>query len=122
MRKFLVFLVFHGLFFVSFSFAGEADVVKVDINKGEESVYSFSVTVYHKDTGWNHYANKWDIVDEKGIILATRILYHPHIDEQPFTRSLSGVKIPVNIKTVIIRAHDLVHKYGGKELSNQLPQ
>jgi len=104
------------------AFAGEADVVDVVIKKNSNSTYNFSVTVLHKDTGWAHYANKWEVTDKDGTVLGTRTLYHPHVNEQPFTRSLSGVKIPKNIKSVIIRAHDLVHGYGGKLMTVDLPQ
>ena len=45
----------------------------------------------------------------------------PHVNEQPFTRSLSNVVIPVGVKTVIIRAHDSVHEYGGKVITLELP-
>lgn len=101
--------------------ANEADVLKVDVNKISATTYRFAVTVSHEDTGWDHYANKWDIIDLKGNILGTRILYHPHVDEQPFTRSLSEVYIPEYIETVTVRAHDLIHKYGGKEVIVTLP-
>jgi hypothetical protein len=113
----LLFLVFWG----ASSFAGEADVVEVKVSKSGKNSYNFTVTVFHKDTGWKHYANKWDIIDEKGIVLGTRVLHHPHVEEQPFTRSLSGVAIPDNIKTVKVRAYDSVHEYGGKVVSVELP-
>jgi len=104
--------------------AGEADVMVVNITKSntENRVYSFDVTVSHGDEGWKHYVNSWDIVGPDGGILATRVFDHPHVSEQPFTRSLSGVKIPEGISTVTIRAHDLVHGYGGKTVSSQLPE
>ncbi len=104
----------------SASFAGEADVIKVDVNKNSESTYSFSVTVFHKDTGWEHYANKWEVIGEDGTIFGTRILHHPHVNEQPFTRSLSGVEIPDGVKTVTIRAHDSVHEFGGKTVKTTI--
>jgi len=94
----------------------------VDIKKEGQNTYHFSVTVFHDDTGWDHYANKWEVTDENENVLGTRILQHPHVGEQPFTRSLSGVKIPAHIRTVIIRAHDSVHKYGGKEIIVELPE
>ena len=84
--------------------------------KGENQFY-FSVSVYHDDEGWDHYADKWDVVAPDGTVLGTRILHHPHVNEQPFTRSLSGVKIPDTIETVTIRAHDSVHGYGGKTVT-----
>jgi len=51
----LLFLVFWG----PSSFAGEADVVEVKVNRSGKNSYNFTVTVLHKDTGWKHYANKW---------------------------------------------------------------
>jgi hypothetical protein len=56
-----------------------------------------------------------------GEVLDTRILLHPHVGEQPFTRSLDGVKIPDSISKVIVRAHDKVHEYGGREVEVELP-
>ncbi len=109
------------LLFVSPTSAGEADVIDVQVSKIATRTYKFDVTVSHKDTGWKHYANKWDILDDKEKIVGTRILHHPHVDEQPFTRSLAGVEIPESIKTVTIRAHDPVHEYGGKVVSVKLP-
>lgn len=113
----LLFLAFWG----PSSFAGEADVVDVKVSKGGNNSYSFTVTVLHKDTGWNHYASKWDIIDEKGTVIGTRTLHHPHVEEQPFTRSLSGVEIPGTIRAVTVRAYDSVHKYGGKVINIELP-
>ncbi len=102
---------------LSFAQAGEADVVDVRVQKEGDRVYRFSVTVRHDDTGWDHYADKWDVVAPDGSVLGTRILHHPHENEQPFTRSLSGVRIPADISEVRVRAHDKVHGYGGVELT-----
>ena len=102
--------------------AGEADVVGVKVRPGGTTQYHFSVTVRHADTGWDHYANKWEVVGADGTLYGTRILHHPHVDEQPFTRSLSGVKIPARVKRVSVRAHDSVHQYGGKTISVALPR
>ena len=95
--------------------AGEADVVGVKASAGKDGTWSFSVTVRHDDEGWDHYADRWEVLGPDGEVLATRVLYHPHVEEQPFTRSLGGVKIPKGVKEVVIRAHDLVHGYGGEE-------
>jgi len=101
--------------------AGEADVVKASAVKDGDNRYGFTVAVAHQDTGWDHYADKWEILDPEGTLLGTRILHHPHVHEQPFTRGLSGVAIPGHIKTVTVRAHDSVHAYGGKTVSVKLP-
>ena len=119
--KYLSLLVILVSFWASSAFAGEADVLEVKIKGTSKNTYSFTVTVLHEDTGWDHYANKWDIVDEKGNVIGTRILHHPHVAEQPFSRSLSGVKIPEHIKSVTVRAHDSIHEYGGKTFSLSLP-
>jgi hypothetical protein len=104
----------------NFVYAGEADVVDVDVKKTRDNLFSFSVAVSHQDEGWDHYANKWEVVAPDGTVLGTRILHHPHVNEQPFTRSLSGVEIPDTIDTVTIRAHDSVHQYGGKTVTVEL--
>ena len=52
MKNLLIFLTFCLLFFHSTSFAGEADVVEVNVKKNNKNSYNFSVTVFHKDTGW----------------------------------------------------------------------
>jgi len=101
--------------------AGEADVVAVNTQQAENGSWSFQVTLKHADTSWKHYADHWEILSAAGEILATRILAHPHINEQPFTRSLSGINIPDKLESIIIRAHDKVHGYGGKQISLPWP-
>jgi hypothetical protein len=66
--------------------------------------YQFSVTLRHADKSWDHYANFWQVQGEDGKVYAKRVLHHPHINEQPFTRSLNNVKLPKNTKKVIIVA------------------
>ena len=103
------------------AYAGEADIVEVRVRMTGKDTYSFDVTVRHADEGWKHYADKWDVVAPDGTVLGTRTLYHPHVDEQPFTRSLSGVKISDSIKEITARAHDSVHGYGGKTMIVAVP-
>ncbi len=87
------------------------------------------MTIEHPNTGWEDYANGWDVVTgrgypgEDGTVLKpdpespfTRLLLHPHVDEQPFTRSQSGIVIPKDVTNVHVRAHDLVDGYGGREV------
>ena len=101
---------------------GKADVIDVKIKRTGNDIYQFSVTVLHRDEGWDHYADKWDVVAPDGTVLGTRTLLHPHEEEQPFMRSLDGVKISGTVQNVIIRAHDSTHEYGGKEVTIDLPQ
>jgi len=76
--------------------------------------WRFDVGVLHADTGWEHYADGWGVYDMDGIELGYRVLVHPHVNEQPFTRSLSGVAIPEGTTQVVIVPHDLVHGDGPK--------
>lgn len=103
------------------AFAGEADVLEADVDCNSDSVCNFSVSVLHADTGWEHYADKWEILDDDGNVIAVRELAHPHVQEQPFTRSLGNVSVPDGLTQVTIRAHDSVDGYGGKELVVELP-
>jgi hypothetical protein len=101
--------------------AGKADVVDVKVRQTAPDTFAFDVTVRHGDTGWTHYANKWEVVTADGKVLGVRTLYHPHETEQPFTRSLSGVRIPTSVTTVVVRAYDLVHGPGGVEKTVAIP-
>ena len=89
--------------------ANEVEIVDVKIHQAEDKTWTFAVTLKHEDAGWDHYANEWQVIAPDDKILATRTLYHPHVDEQPFTRNTSGVKIPEDITTVRIIARDTVH-------------
>jgi hypothetical protein len=73
--------------------AGEAD-----------GTYRIDATIKSRDTGWDYYAERFEVVTKDGRILATRVLLHPHNDEQPFTRELDDVKIPVGVSEVKVRA------------------
>lgn len=107
-------LIFMG---AGIAFAGEADVVDVKAVQSSDGTWRFDVAVLHEDAGWDHYANKWAVFAPDGTILGERVLAHPHDNEQPFTRSQSGIVISDDIKQVTVRAHDLVHEWGGQEMT-----
>ena len=102
--------------------AGEVDLVNVVVRQSTAGVYRFDVTLRHADEGWDHYADGWEIRDGDGAVLATRVLVHPHVDEQPFTRGLGGVRLPEALAAVTVAGHDSVHGYGGKEITVDLPR
>lgn len=102
--------------------AGLADVLAVEIRPAAEPHrFDIDVTVRHADSGWDHFANRWEVLGPDGEILATRRLAHPHVHEQPFTRSLSAVRIPAEFTWIRVRAHDLVHGNGGREVTLGVP-
>lgn len=103
------------------AWAGEVTVVDAKVRADGGGTFSFDVTLRHADSGWDHYADRWDVLAPDGTVLGSRVLYHPHVDEQPFTRGLSGVRVPAGIKTVTIRAHDKVHGDSDRTLTVTLP-
>lgn len=100
-----------------------ADVTFVRAVLQADGTWTFYVTVEHPDTGWEDYADGWDVVLPDGTIVKpdpespfTRLLLHPHVGEQPFTRSQSQIVIPDGVTQVTVRAHDLVDGFGGREV------
>ena len=103
--------------------AGNANVLHVRAVRTGDHAWTFHVTVEHEDTGWEDYADGWDVLTPDGEVikpdpdsLFTRLLLHPHETEQPFTRSQGGIVIPEGVTQVRVRAHDLVDGYGGREV------
>lgn len=99
--------------------AGEVEVVDASASRQGET-WRFEVTLRHGDTGWDHYADQWQVLAPTGEVLGTRELLHPHETEQPFTRSLSGVEVPAGTDHVTIRARDSVHGMSPKPFTVEL--
>jgi hypothetical protein len=98
-----------------------AQTVFVRATRNSNGSWRFDVTVRHRDEGWTHYADRWVVVspvDQK--VIAERVLLHPHDNEQPFTRSQSGIQIPDELTHVIVRARCNVHGFGGREIAVEL--
>ena len=89
-------------------FANEVEIVKVEFVKSGSS-WRVNTTLKHNDTGWDHYADAWRVVSENGDKLGERVLFHPHENEQPFTRSLPRLSVPEKMNIVFVEAHDKKH-------------
>ncbi|MBU1211027.1 MAG: hypothetical protein KJ587_07110 [Alphaproteobacteria bacterium] len=100
--------------------AGEADVIAAHATRQPDGRYEVSATIRHADDGWDHYADRFDVMTADGQVIGKRVLAHPHVEEQPFTRSLSGVAIPEGVDEIRVRAHDTVHGLGAQEVSVKL--
>ena len=55
------------------AFAGEADVLEVEVSCSSDSICRFDVTVRHDDKGWEHFANWWEILSPEGEVLAVQL-------------------------------------------------
>lgn len=83
--------------------------------------FKVSATVRSADTGWEKYADLWEVRAPDGTVLGQRVLAHPHVDEQPFTRSLNAVAIPDGVGEVTIVARDSVAGFCGAEYVAEVP-
>ena len=81
------------------------------------------MTIRSQDRGWDHYADRFEILAPDGTVLGVRQLAHPHVDERPFTRELDGVLVPDTLDTVVIRAHHHPRRgYDGATVQLELPR
>ncbi len=100
--------------------AGCADVVEVQFEGLGGRTFRFAVSVESADTGWDKYADEWQVRDSGGRVLGTRTLTHPHVDEQPFTRS-HEIFVEPGISDVIVAARDSVDGYCGSVVVVSIP-
>ena len=119
MMKITLFAALAVLSLSTPSVADQAQIENATATKSGNS-WSFSVTIRHPDTGWDHYADGWSINAPDGTELGYRKLLHPHENEQPFTRSLAGVNVPDGVTEVVVRAHDSVHGWSDKTYTLKL--
>ncbi len=90
-----------------------------------DGLWKFEVTVQHADEGPEHYADRWELLiplPDGKVQVYTYEMTHPHVEEQPFTRSMSGVEIPEGVTRITVRAHDSRDGYGGQEVQVDLSQ
>ncbi len=119
MRKELIGLC-AGLLLAGAAQADDVVIERAEFRSVGPGVWYVDVTLRHADTGWDHYADEWRVVDGDGNVLAKRVLWHPHVNEQPFTRGMGGVRIPVATTTVFVEAHDKVHGWAKQQLKADL--
>ena len=89
------------------------DVVAVETDRDVDGSYRFDVTISSPYDSPERYADAWRVVGPDGTEYGVRILLHDHANEQPFTRSLSGVEIPDGIDSVTVEGRDLINGWGG---------
>ena len=100
-----------------------AHVIDATVEATGDGVFRVSATVASQETGLDKYADRWEIRDPAtGAVIGERILAHPHVNEQPFTRSLPGVEISADVPVVEIAAHDSVLGFCGDVFNAGVPQ
>ncbi|MEL6519540.1 MAG: hypothetical protein AAFQ66_01155 [Pseudomonadota bacterium] len=109
------------LAFAATSLTADPAVIENVEARASGADWTFSVTLRHGDTGWDDYADGWRVVAPDGTVLGTRVLVHPHVNEQPFTRSLGGVAIPDGVTEVRIEARTLTEGWTSTAVTYRLP-
>jgi hypothetical protein len=100
-----------------------AHVLLVRASEETGGTWRFEVTVQHADEGPEHYADQWELLiplaDGQTLSYA-RPIAQPHPQEQPFTTSLAGIRVPAGSTRIQVRAHDNRDGYGGQEVGVDL--
>ncbi|MFM7331015.1 MAG: hypothetical protein ACKO1L_05045 [Brachymonas sp.] len=97
------------------------DVIATKVRSSAAGVFDFDVTLSSPYDTAQRYADAFRVTTLDGKVLGERILWHDHQEEQPFTRDLYGLRIPADVKKVIIQGRDKKHGYGGKAMEVNLP-
>ena len=96
------------------------DVVDARATRAPDGSWTFHVTLSSPYDTPARYADAWRVLSPAGDTLAIRELAHDHAAEQPFTRSLSGVKLGDGLERVRIEGRDKVHGWGGATVELEL--
>jgi hypothetical protein len=97
------------------------DVIDVKIKSLGNERFDFDVTLSSPYDTPQRYCDAFKVMDSQGKLLGERVLLHDHQTEQPFTRDLHGIVIPVAVRAVTVQGRDLKFGYGGKSLQIALP-
>lgn len=97
------------------------DVVAVKVQARGADVFDFDVTISSPYDTPRRYADGFRVTGKGGIVYGERKLLHDHAGEQPFTRELTGVRVPRGVRSVVVQGRDQVHGYGGATKEVTLP-
>lgn len=96
------------------------DVLEVTSSMDSDGTWTFAVTLSSPYDTPQQYADAWRVLGPDGTEYGFRLLTHDHANEQPFTRSQSGIEIPDDVEVVTVEARDLVNGWGGGTLEHEL--
>lgn len=71
--------------------ADRPKIVNARILLLHENSYEVQVTVGHEDSSWDHYVDRWEVIDPGGKILGTRVFVAPAYRRAAFSaRAAAG--------------------------------
>lgn len=92
------------------------DVEAAELERSGDS-WSLSVTVSSPYDSPERYADGWRVLSPEGEVLGEHELGHDHADEQPFTRTQTGLEIPEGVEEITVEGRDLENGYGGETVT-----
>lgn len=117
----MLLLALATLVLASPTIASEASVLDATVEAEPGGTYAFTATVNHADQGWTHYVDRFVVLTPEGKVIATRMIYEPHVDKMPVVRSIAHVDVPIGVTQVIIQAHCSVDGPGRRTVTLKLP-
>lgn len=97
------------------------EVLDVEIMSAGEGTFSLAVTISSPYDSPERYADGWRVLTQDGAVLGSHTLLHDHANEQPFTRTQSGLAIPRGVDVVVVEGRDSRYGYGGTTASAEVP-
>lgn len=97
------------------------DVLEARLERSGDG-WTVAATISSPYDSEERYADAFRVVAPDGTVLGVRELLHPHAEEQPFTRSLSGIDIPADVDAVVVEGRDLIHGWGGRTVTIEVPE
>ncbi|WP_393916666.1 hypothetical protein [Halostreptopolyspora alba] len=97
------------------------DVAEVEIESGAGDTHDLTVTISSPYDTPQRYADGWRVMGPDGTVYGEHELAHDHQNEQPFTRTQSGVEIPEDVDEVEVEGRDSEHGYGGDTETVEVP-
>ncbi len=93
------------------------DVVEATVECGGEATCTAEATISSPYDSPERYADAFRVSTPQGEVLGVRELLHDHAGEQPFTRSLTGVRIPSGVDEVVVEGRDQANGWGGETVT-----
>ena len=79
------------------------DILAAKVRSTSDGTFDFDVTVSSPYDTPQRYADAFRVMGKDGEVHGERTLFHDHATEQPFTRDLYNVKIPREVRMVVIQ-------------------
>ncbi|WP_157965651.1 hypothetical protein [Euzebya rosea] len=96
------------------------DVIDAELARSGEA-WTLSATISSPYDSPERYADAFRALAPDGSELGVRVLTHDHANEQPFTRSLTGLVIPDGVEEITVEGRDLANGWGGRTVTVAVP-